>query len=397
MVLATRVVTAGSGVVFVLLTARHLGPIGRGEITVAFTIAYVTANFSSLGTTTSGPIRLLAPNDPVGTNDVWSLTVALVPLQAALATGAVYVLSQVALHLEARFMLSVVGLSVATMVFRGAVSMLYGLRRYRTVMVGETGLAVVQVVAVVLLFRSARLTSTSAVLVMAVGMFACAGWLVGQPGVLGRGGGRPVWTHWKSLIRDGISPMVGGVLFFSAMRIDRLILAMFVGAESVGVYTVALAIPETLRILPMAIGQVIAARGRSGIDTLATVKRNGLLALTGHLVVLVLSAAVGWIFLPLAFGEGFRQARDVLVIVTLAEVVLSVHVINQAVQYGFGRVHRIGVPGAVGGVVVVLLDLVMIPAWGMHGAAWAAVAGFAVLSGTSVWWTERDLRTVSTQ
>lgn len=384
-------VTAVSGVVFVVLTARHLGPTGRGEIAVAFTIAYVTANFSSLGTTTSGPLRLLAPNDPVGTNDVLSLTISLIPVQMVAAAGVVYMLSWTTLHLATSFVLSVIGLSVATMMFRSATAVLYGLRRYRTVMLAETGLAVVEIVTLALLFLGDRLTTTSAVLVMAAGMATCAVWLVWQPGVIERRSRRPVFIHWRSLVADGISPMLGGLMFFLALRIDRLILAVVAGANSAGIYTVALAIPETLRILPMAVSQVIAARGRSGIDTALTVKRNGSIALLGHLVVLTTGAAIGWVVLPHVFGEGFRQARDVLVIVTVAEAVLSVHVMKQALLFGFGRPRSIGLPGAVGGAAVILLDLALIPRWGIHGAAWASVAGYVVLSSTSVWWTARDL------
>ncbi len=397
MVLATRVVTAASGVVFVVLTARHLGPAGRGEIAVAFTIAYATANLSSLGTTTSGPIRLLAPNDPVGTNDVLSLTICLIPVQVVLAAGVVCVLSWATLHLAPYFVLSVIGLGVATMMFRSATAMLYGLRRYRTVMLAETGLAVVEVVALALLFFGDRLTATSAVLVMAVGMAACAVWLVWQPGVIERNGKRLVFIHWRSLLADGISPMIGGLMFFIAVRIDRLMLAIVAGTGSAGIYTVALAIPETLRILPMAVGQVIAARGRSGIDSASTVKRNGLIALLGHFVVLTVGAAIGWALLPHVFGEGFKQARNILVVVTAAEAVLSVHVMNQALLFGFGRPRSIGVPGAVGGLVVILLDLALIPRWGIHGAAWASLVGYVVLSSTSVWWTARDLGSRGTQ
>lgn len=391
MVLGARVVTVGSGIVFVLLTARHLGPTGRGEIAVAFTIAYTTAKLSDLGTTTSGRIHLLVPDGSIGTNDFCSLTITLIPLQAMLAAVVVGVLSWTTLHLDRSFLLAVIGLSVATMMFRSAVSMLYGLRRYRVVMVAETVLAVLVVVALTFLLVSGRMTTTSAVTTMAVGSALCAVWLVGRPGVLERGRGPVLMAHWRTLIVDGISPMVGGFLFFLALRIDRLILAMIAGANSVGLYTVALAFPETLRILPMAVGQVIADRGRSGIDSVATVRLHGRLAILGYLLVLIVAAMAGSVLLPLAFGEGFREAREILMIVTVAEAFLSVHLMQQALLVGFSHPRSIGVPGAVGGVVMVVLDLVMIPAWGLHGAAWACVIGYAALSATSVLWTSRAL------
>ncbi|SVB40022.1 uncharacterized protein METZ01_LOCUS192876, partial [marine metagenome] len=166
MVLGARVVTVGSGIVFVLLTARHLGPTGRGEIAVAFTIAYTTAKLSDLGTTTSGRIHLLVPDGSIGTNDFCSLTITLIPLQAMLAAVVVGVLSWTTLHLDRSFLLAVIGLSVATMMFRSAVSMLYGLRRYRVVMVAEMALAVLEVVALTFLLVSGRLTTSSAVSTM---------------------------------------------------------------------------------------------------------------------------------------------------------------------------------------------------------------------------------------
>ena len=185
--------------------------------------------------------------------------------------------------------------------------------------------------------------------------------------------------------------MVGGLLFFLALRIDRLILAIVAGADSVGLYTVALAFPETLRILPMAVGQVMADRGRSGIDSAALVRMRGRLAVMGYFLILGIATMVGWFLLPMVFGEGFREARDVLVIVTVAEAFLSVHLMQQVLLIGFGRPRSIGVPTTVGGVVVIVLDLVMIPAWGIHGAAWAAVVGYGVLSLMSVLWTGRNL------
>ncbi len=395
MVLSARIVNAGAGVMFVLLTARHLGPTGRGEIAVAFTVAYATAKLADLGTSTSGRIHLLIRDDPINASDVFSLTLALIPLQAMLAALVVGVLSWSSLNLSWGFSLAVIGLSVAIMIFRSAVSILYGLRRYWVVMVAETVVAVVEVVVLAILLRSGRLTATSAVMTMAFGSALCGACLVGQPGVLTRGGRKKLTTHWRVLCVDGISPMIGAVSFFMALRLDRLILAMTAGAYSVGIYTVALAIPETLRILPKAVGQVIADRGRSGVDSIATVRLHCRLVILGHVLILGVLAIVGSTLLPLAFGEGFREARDVLMVVTIAEAFLSVHLMQQALLVSFGSYHGIGVPRVIGGVFMVVLNLVMIPKWGLYGAAWACLIGYGVLAATSVLWMNRELRRVA--
>ena len=163
LVLLARLTNVGAGTVLVILTARHLGPSGRGEIVVAFTLAWATTNVASLGTTTSGRISLLRPDSTITAYDVVSLTAALVPLQLLLSTVVVAVLSAVSFHLSLRFIVVIVALSVATMVFHSAVCLMYGLRRYGEGLKAEGGLAVLQIGLLAGLFWSDRLTTTSAI------------------------------------------------------------------------------------------------------------------------------------------------------------------------------------------------------------------------------------------
>jgi Na+-driven multidrug efflux pump len=41
---------------------------------------------------------------------------------------------------------------------------------------------------------------------------------------------------------------------------------------------------------------------------------------------------------------------------------------------------------------MVVIVLVMIPAWGLQGAAWASLLGYTAMAGTSMIWTNRKLR-----
>jgi Na+-driven multidrug efflux pump len=43
---------------------------------------------------------------------------------------------------------------------------------------------------------------------------------------------------------------------------------------------------------------------------------------------------------------------------------------------------------------MVVLVLVMIPTWGIQGAAWASLLGYTALAGTSTVWTNRELRRI---
>ncbi len=393
-VLLARLANVGAGTVFVLLTARHLGPSGRGEIAIAFTLAWATTGVADLGTSTSGRISLLVPDSGVTARDVLSLTVVLIPLQAVLAASVVALLSLTSLNLSRGFGMAVVALSVATMMFHSTVSLVYGLRRYGDVLAVEAALAVFQIVVLAGLLWTDRLTTTSAVVGMTVGPVLGAVRLVQVSGAWRHSGAVRETSPWRTLILDGLSPMAGSISLFLALRLDRIVLAVVAGTRSLGLFTVALAVPETLRVLPKAVGQVVADRGRSGIDSVATVRRHARLFVAGHGVVLAGAAAVGWILLPVVFGEGFTDARDVLLVVTAAEAVLGVHLMHQALLVGFARPKGIGLPQVVGAVVMVVLVLVMIPAWGIQGAAWASLLGYTALAGTSTVWTNRELRRI---
>ncbi len=391
LVLLGRLANAVAGTVFVLLTARHLGPTGRGEIAVAFTLAWATTSVADLGTSTSGRIGLLAPDSGITERDVLSLTVALIPLQAVLSVVVVVVLSVTSLHLGVRFAVAVIALSVATMMFNSAVCLVYGLRRYGEVVTAEVSLAVLQIACLVGLLWTGRLTTTSAVVAMTIGPFLGAVWLAHATGALSRDLLVRHNSQWRKLITDGLSPMAGNFSLFLALRADRLIIAVVAGTHSLGVFTIALAIPETLRILPKAVSQVIADRVRSGVDQVAMARRHARRFVVLYSLLLMIAFLVGWFLLPVVFGEGFRDARDVLLIVVVAEAVLSVHLMQQALLVGFGRPTGIGVPQVVGATAMVVLDLVMIPPWGMVGAAWACLLGYGVLAITSTVWTNREL------
>ena len=391
-VLLGRLASVAVGTVFVLLTARHLGPTGRGEIGIAFVLAWATTSLADLGTSTSGRISLLSPTSDVTAREVLSLTAVLLLLQAAFSTAVLTVISAISLHFSPRFIVAAVALSVTTMMFNSSVSVLYGLRRYIGILKVELLVAVFQILTLVGFLQAGRLTATSAVVAMAIGPVLGTCWVVRISGVLHRGErprGRP---QWRKLIVDGISPMAGAFSMFLALRLNRIVLGVAASTHSLGLFTVAIAVPETLRVLPRAVGQVVADRARSGVDQLVTARRNTRLFVVGHGFVLVAAAVVGWLTIPIVFGEGFQEARDVLVVVTVAELVLTLHFMYQALLVGFGRPSGIGLPSVVGAVVMVVLNLIMIPAWGMQGAAWACLLGFSVLAAVSAGWTNRELR-----
>lgn len=393
-VLISRLVSMGAGLVFVLLTARHLGPAGRGEITLAFTVAWGTTSLANLGTPTSGRVRLLNSENSIGPRDILSLTLALIPLQTVLSAASVLAISRTSVSLSWRLSLVVVVLSVATMMFSSVVMVCYGLRRYRTVLLAELSVAVVEVLVLLVLLSIARLTTVTAVATMAMGLSVGAVGMASRLGVAHRSKKDAVGRKWRTLIVEGRSPLAGAVSHFLALRVSRLVLAVTVSAHSLGLFTVALAIPEALRVIPKAFGQVVADRGRSGVDPVRVAHRHIRLFLLGYSLVLLFAFLVGSFLVPVVFGPGFSAASDVLGVVIAAEFLFAIHLKNHALLVGYCRIASVGAPQVLGAVVMVALVLLMIPTWGLEGAAWACLLGYAALAGMSTVWSNRELRRI---
>ena len=161
-----------------------------------------------------------------------------------------------------------------------------------------------------------------------------------------------------------------------------------------GLLTVSLAIPEALRVIPKAFGQVVADRGRSGTDSVRVAHRHIRLFLLGYSLVLLFAFLVGSFLVPVVFGPGFGAASGVLGVVIVAEFLFTIHLNNHALLVGYCRIASVGAPQVLGAVVMVVLVLLMIPTWGLEGAAWACLLGYAALAGMSTVWTNRELRRI---
>jgi O-antigen/teichoic acid export membrane protein len=363
---------------------------------VAFTLAWGTNTVADLGSSTSGRISLLKPDSKVDKSDVLSLTCALIPFQIILAVGAVSAMSLTSFALPTELSIVVVALSVSMMLHNSSRSILYGLRRYRQVLIADLGMAVLQIVALGALLVAGSLTAAWAVSVMAAGFASAAIFLFYRSGAFSRKGQGPLTARWSGLISDGVSPMAGALAMFFALRLNRLVLATAFGSRSVGLFAVAVTVPETLRNISVAVGQVIADRARSGADSVETSKRHVRLFVAGNCVLLAVGTAAGWLLLPTLFGSGFTEAREILIVLCIAEVAMSVHLMGQALLVGFGRPSGIGLPQVVGAAAMIVLNLAMIPRWGIEGAAWASLIGFLALGFTSAVWASHELGQVKT-
>ncbi len=215
-------------------------------------------------------------------------------------------------------------------------------------------------------------------LIVAVGLLGIYAW---------KGGKLTAWrfrfARAKVLLKDSWPLILSGLAIMVYMRIDQIMLGQMLGDESVGIYSAAVRISEIWYFIPIAIvasvfPSIIEAKKQ---DEAIYYKR--LQNLYDMMVMLALSLALLMTFLSdwvvtLLFGNAYQQSGPVLAIHIWAGIFVFLGVasgkwflIEGLQRYTFYRT-------LLGAIVNVGLNLLMIPKFGVTGAAYATVISYAM-------------------
>lgn len=185
-------------------------------------------------------------------------------------------------------------------------------------------------------------------------------------------------TLAKQLLRDSWPLIISGLVIMIYMRIDQIMIKEMLGEKEVGVYSVAIRISEVWYFIPMLLTNSLfpsIVNAKKVSEELYYTRLQRLLTLLVWASMLV---AVGVTFLSdwlvaLLYGEAYKDAGQVLVIHIWAGVFVSLGVasgawftIENLQRYAFYRT-------ALGAIINVILNMILIPLLGLIGAAIATV------------------------
>src|SRR4051794_24962962 len=380
-IVVCKVVANGAAAGVALLTARQLGPSGRGVVVLLLTLAGFISVVGSLGLNLASRIHLVAldgrmdPADYLGLSAV--LTVAVVVLSAALG---VVLLPLVDVHLSAAEQLlfgALAGSILAPFLLNAAINAFGFTARAAAVDAAGT---VAQLLVTVALFVGGSRRVDAYIAAMVIGNVLQVGLALAalRPAV---GSVRPRFqrSRWGRVVRTGLPGIavdLSGILTF---RLDRYLLGLFLGPAAVGVYSVAATAPEILRLPALAMGQPIFHRLASGTAKVEDFGRTRVYCL----LVTAALAASAFLVAPFAvrilFGSQYAGAVTPLRILLLAEFGITLFYIDGAlVAAAFSRLGDAAIAAVAGCLVVVVADLVLIPSHGVVGAAWGSVVAYSV-------------------
>jgi O-antigen/teichoic acid export membrane protein len=371
-----------------LIATRALGLADRGVMVLGLTVGSIVGMACGLGTGTALRSRL-----PTATGDherrdllaaytwcsIGAAVLGPVVAIAAMAGSAGFIDPALG---TTPFLLATGAFTVAQTLLTQVVEAWYADGRFRhgsiaAAMMSGSGLACVAV---------AVATSRSAAVVLsaqAAGMLAVA---LFELGALYRAGlvvlPYPGMAAVRCLVRRGLPALGLTVGMALTLRADRYLLGALAGTAAVGVYSLAATISEVSRILPSALGQIFLRDVSLGQGAARLARVSGF-AIAAAILCGALVLAGGWLLIVPIFGAEFAGARELLLVLVLAEVCFAPYVISSRGLLGGGWTRTACVFGIGGSIAALAVYAVAASLGGAFGVAVGSATMYGALSAVS--------------
>jgi O-antigen/teichoic acid export membrane protein len=191
------------------------------------------------------------------------------------------------------------------------------------------------------------------------------------------GAGRPSLACARTIARYGIRAQVGSIVLLLNARLDFALVGALAGPGPLGIYAVASRYAELLRLPALALNYVLYpayARRQAAAesDARAALRRTAWLPAAGAVPLAVLAPVV----LPVFYGPAFREAVVPALILLVGMAGGGVTGVVTAYLSASGRPGMTSAALGAGLVVTLLLDVLLIPPYGVVGAAVASTTAY---------------------
>jgi O-antigen/teichoic acid export membrane protein len=368
----------------VVIAARSLGPEDRGVLAAALAGPAIAALVAFLGLGVANVYfvargEIEAP-EALGTSLVAAFSIGSL---AAIAYVAVALIFRQAIFHGLPSVYIVVGALIvpSTLALRYVTAILQGLQRIMSLnytwIVHAGATVLLYLVFLVVLDLGPLAALWIAVLALLLGLIAA---LV----VLVRGYGRPRFDrgYISRGARFGAKGEAGNLIAFLGYRLDVVIVTALLGFAAAGNYAVAFAAVELLWVFPSALSIVLfpgvaAADRAEASHSVGTTTQLARLMTLLLVVCGVVGGAIAPVVIPLVFSEQYRAAIAPLELLIPGVILYGVQTVLTSDLSGRGHPGVVSAVTAVGVVLMVALDLLLMPALGLPGAAIASSISYA--------------------
>src|SRR5581483_5850806 len=189
----------------------------------------------------------------------------------------------------------------------------------------------------------------------------------------------------QRLVAFGVQGEVGNALQALNYRLDQFLVRAFVSLAGVGIYATSASVTESLFVMANAVALVLMPRLSADEDEAAWMTpiacRNTLALAAAGSVALAIAAPV---VVPLVFGHAFDDSVQALWLLLPGTVALTGSKVLASYIFSRGRPLVNTAITAVSVVVTLVADVVLIPAFGVNGAAVASSLAYLVHFGAAL-------------
>lgn len=192
-------------------------------------------------------------------------------------------------------------------------------------------------------------------------------------------------THAKEMLKRASWLWLAAVLSVIYLKIDTVMIEAMMGVAAAGQYTAVARISELWYVIPVTLAaryypEMLKAHQRSWPGYLRVLRRRGLLFFGMALVISIgMTAGAYWIML-VAYGEKFTGSTLVLQIHVWAGCFVFVRSLISQHLILTGNEPLSMLSHGVGALLNILLNYLLIPRFGLEGAAWATLISYAYAS-----------------
>lgn len=382
-----------------VLTARWLGPAGRGEFYLVLQFAALAGLLLSFGL---GPAYQyhLRKGDYTPAAVVAHILVQLALLAAALGAACWLAMPLLryatAAQLPDRLLIAAAALTfltVASLYFGSSAMGLDGGVRFNSVVNAVAGVAYVLLLGGVLLLLGgsvlgALLAFGVSLLIRALAPVILLLRHAREPlGPLPRGMSGALFAY-------GFGSLLGNVMLSSVLRIDTFLVNAYAGPAAVGVYSIAVAVGELLLMLPAAAGVALFPHltAQPDDDQVRLAARVARLSVLLSAAAAAVIAAAGYPLIWLLYGGRYLAAFVALLWLLPGLVAMTTVYAYANLYSGRGRPMVNAALFGLGTAVNVALNLLLIPRYGIDGAAAASSLSYLLIAAGFVLAVRREAR-----
>jgi O-antigen/teichoic acid export membrane protein len=370
-----------------ILLARSLHPAGKGVYTTVTTIGDLSLVLGTLGISTAAVYYLVQPTEDLERTRATVLGLCFVI--GAAVTCAFLIAAGIGLaggsDAAGWALVAIAPVGIISLGRAALESFFRAQHQIRTINV----VAVASSAAFLLLIATAALgtgLSATTAVAMRVGSIAVA---LAALGLVARSSGLAVprprlhGPTVRLLLAYGLPYAAYSIVQTFSNRFDYILLRLFGSASAVGVYSVAVGQGELLWILPTAVGFVLFPRvasfvrtdpERAAVETAKLLRWSVLLTAAGAVVLALIARPLTRI----VYGTAFLPAVEPLRILLVGIVASSFLQVLSSLLLGSGRLRLLIQTTGVGFALNLSLNVVLIPRFGMNGAAVSSGISYTV-------------------